>query len=87
MLQYLLGKARNVLPDYDAKAQEHLSLAVKLNPSFVDAWNELGKSLYDVLYLYSKKQKFFFPYSQVNATGRLEIHPLPKTVSPVQWTR
>jgi len=43
MLQYLLGKARNVLPDFDPKAQEHLSLAIKLNPSFVDAWNELGR--------------------------------------------
>jgi len=41
--QYLLGKARNVLPDHDTQALEHLSAAVKLNPSYVDAWNELGE--------------------------------------------
>jgi len=41
--QYLLGRARNVLPDFDSRALEHLSAAVKLNPSFVEAWNELGE--------------------------------------------
>jgi len=41
--QYLLGRARNVLPDFDPQALEHLSAAVKLNPSFVEAWNELGE--------------------------------------------
>lgn len=39
---YLLGKARNVMPEYDSEAQSYLSSAVKLNPSYVDAWNELG---------------------------------------------
>lgn len=42
-LFYLLGKARNVIPDYDPKAQELLSLAVKTDPTLVEAWNELGK--------------------------------------------
>jgi len=37
-----MGKTLNVMPEYDSKAQDHLSNAIKLNPSFVDAWNELG---------------------------------------------
>jgi len=41
--QYLFGRARNVLPDFDSRALEHLSASVKLNPSFVEAWNELGE--------------------------------------------
>ena len=43
VLQYLMGKTLNVMPEHDSKAQDHLSNAIKLNPSFVDAWNELGK--------------------------------------------
>lgn len=31
------------MPDYDSKAQEHLSLAVKSDPTLIEAWNELGK--------------------------------------------
>ena len=42
-LQYLMGRTRNVLPDYDQAALEHLSHSVKLNPSSVEAWNELGE--------------------------------------------
>ena len=39
---YLLGKAYNVENDYNAKAEELLSKAVKLNPHLIDAWNNLG---------------------------------------------
>ena len=31
------------MSEYDSKAQAYLSAAVKLNPSYVEAWNELGK--------------------------------------------
>lgn len=41
---YLLGRAHNVMPDHDPQAQSYLSSAVKLNPSYVEAWNELGNS-------------------------------------------
>ncbi|KZS18240.1 Tetratricopeptide repeat protein 5 [Daphnia magna] len=41
--QYLLGRAHNVMPEYDCEAQNYLSSAVKLNPSYVEAWNELGE--------------------------------------------
>ncbi|KAL4234244.1 Tetratricopeptide repeat protein 5 [Mactra antiquata] len=44
----LLGKILNVGPDYDNKAFEHLSKAVKLDPKLVEAWNNLGE-------LYCKK--------------------------------
>lgn len=30
------------MPEYDCEAQNYLSSAVKLNPSYVEAWNELG---------------------------------------------
>lgn len=39
----LRGKALNVLPAYDSKAQEALSKAVKLDPKLVEAWNNLGE--------------------------------------------
>lgn len=35
------------MPEQDSEALSYLSSAVKLNPSYVEAWNELGK---DVLY-------------------------------------
>ena len=44
VLYYLLGKTHNVMPDYDSQAQNYLSMAVKLNPSYVEAWNELGEN-------------------------------------------
>ncbi|XP_046463732.1 tetratricopeptide repeat protein 5-like [Daphnia pulex] len=43
VFQYLLGRAHNVMPHYDLEAQNYLSSAVKLNPSYVEAWNELGE--------------------------------------------
>ncbi|WAR11624.1 TTC5-like protein [Mya arenaria] len=39
----LLGRILNVMPDYDEKAYEYLSKAVKLDPKLVDAWNQLGE--------------------------------------------
>lgn len=37
----LTGKALNVTPDYSPKAEELLSKAVKLEPTLVEAWNQL----------------------------------------------
>lgn len=44
---YLLGKILNAKKFvYESKVEEFLSRAVKLNPNFVDAWNELGECLW-----------------------------------------
>ncbi|XP_065676651.1 tetratricopeptide repeat protein 5-like isoform X1 [Hydra vulgaris] len=40
----LRGKALNVLPYFDSRAVESLSKAVKLDPTLIEAWNELGES-------------------------------------------
>eukprot|EP00794_Sanderia_malayensis_P018594 gene18594-20460_t len=39
----LRGKALNVVTEYDAKAVDFLSKAVKLDPSLTEAWNNLGE--------------------------------------------
>ncbi|XP_028079882.1 tetratricopeptide repeat protein 5-like isoform X4 [Camellia sinensis] len=36
--EYLRGKILDVFPDYRKEAEDHLSKAVKLNPSLADAW-------------------------------------------------
>jgi len=41
---YLKGRLLNVSGDFSAEAEGLLSKAVKLNPSLVEAWNELGES-------------------------------------------
>ena len=41
--QYLRGWALNVLPDYNAEAEQLLSQAVKVEPNLVGAWNCLGE--------------------------------------------
>ncbi|OWM86258.1 hypothetical protein CDL15_Pgr011082 [Punica granatum] len=40
--EYLRGKILDVFPDYRKEAEDHLSKAVKLNPSLADAWLCLG---------------------------------------------
>lgn len=40
---YLRGQALNISPNYDSRAVDCLSKAVKLDPSLVEAWNELGE--------------------------------------------
>ncbi|XP_072357697.1 tetratricopeptide repeat protein 5 [Scyliorhinus torazame] len=42
-LLMLRGKALNVVADYRPQAEEALSRAVKLDPSLVEAWNQLGE--------------------------------------------
>ena len=41
---YLRGRALNVTTKHDAESERLLSKSVKLEPSFVEAWNELGES-------------------------------------------
>ena len=40
---YLKGRALNVLPDHNPEAETLLSRSVKLDPTLVEAWNELGE--------------------------------------------
>ena len=42
-LLFLRGHAHNVLTEFDAKCEEFLSRAVKLDPTLVEAWNSLGE--------------------------------------------
>ncbi|XP_031285261.1 tetratricopeptide repeat protein 5-like isoform X1 [Pistacia vera] len=44
--EYLRGKILDVVPDYRKEAEDHLSKAVKLNPSLTDAWLCLGVSIW-----------------------------------------
>ncbi|XAR72287.1 hypothetical protein NMG60_11018874 [Bertholletia excelsa] len=44
--QYLRGKLLDVFPDYRKEAEDHLSKAVKLNPSLADAWLCLGNCIW-----------------------------------------
>ncbi|XP_010066665.2 tetratricopeptide repeat protein 5, partial [Eucalyptus grandis] len=44
--EYLRGKTLDVFPDYKKEAEEHLSKAVKLNPSIADAWLCLGNCIW-----------------------------------------
>ena len=41
---YYRGRALNVTTEHNAESERILSRAVKLEPSFVEAWNELGES-------------------------------------------
>ncbi|KAI9088549.1 hypothetical protein K1719_029663 [Acacia pycnantha] len=44
--EYLRGKILDVCPDYNKEAEDHLSKAVKLNPSLADAWLCLGNCIW-----------------------------------------
>ncbi|XP_057426754.1 uncharacterized protein LOC130720157 [Lotus japonicus] len=44
--EYLRGKVLDVFPDYRKDAEDHLSKAVKLNPSLADAWLCLGNCIW-----------------------------------------
>ena len=39
----LRGKALNILPSYDKNAEDALAKAVKLDPTLVDGWTNLGE--------------------------------------------
>ncbi|KAB5538119.1 hypothetical protein DKX38_015652 [Salix brachista] len=44
--EYLRGKMLDVVPEYNKEAEDHLSKAVKLNPSLADAWLCLGNCIW-----------------------------------------
>nr|XP_029121757.1 tetratricopeptide repeat protein 5 isoform X5 [Elaeis guineensis] len=44
--EFLRGKILDVFPDYHKEAEDHLSKAVKLNPSLADAWLCLGNCIW-----------------------------------------
>ncbi|KAJ3695712.1 hypothetical protein LUZ60_001089 [Juncus effusus] len=44
--EFLKGKILDVFPDYRKESEDHLSKAVKLNPSLVDAWLCLGNCIW-----------------------------------------
>ncbi|XP_065881886.1 uncharacterized protein [Euphorbia lathyris] len=56
--EYLRGKVLDVLPDYRKEAEDHLSKAVKLNPSLADAWLCLGNCIWKKGDLSSAKNCF-----------------------------
>ena len=44
MFLYLKGRLLNISGDFNCQAEAVLSRAVKLSPTLVEAWNELGES-------------------------------------------
>ncbi|KAG9160292.1 hypothetical protein Leryth_018939 [Lithospermum erythrorhizon] len=44
--EYLRGKILDASPEYNKEAEEHLTKAVKLNPSLADAWLSLGNCIW-----------------------------------------
>ncbi|KAK8563998.1 hypothetical protein V6N13_005784 [Hibiscus sabdariffa] len=56
--EYLRGKILDVVPDYRKEAEDHLSKAVKLNPSLGDAWLCLGNCIWKKGDLTSAKNCF-----------------------------
>ncbi|XP_026402889.1 tetratricopeptide repeat protein 5-like isoform X1 [Papaver somniferum] len=56
--EFLRGKILDVLPDYRKEAEDHLSKAVKLNPSLADAWLCLGNCIWKKGDLLSAKNCF-----------------------------
>lgn len=63
--EYLRGKILDVFPDYRKEAEDHLSKAVKLNPSLADAWLCLGNCIWKKGDLPSAKNCFTLALSKV----------------------
>ncbi|XP_057962730.1 uncharacterized protein LOC131154169 isoform X2 [Malania oleifera] len=62
--EYLRGKILDVFPDYRKEAEDHLSKAVKLNPSLADAWLCLGNCIWKKGDLPSAKNCFTLALSK-----------------------
>ncbi|XP_009599616.1 uncharacterized protein [Nicotiana tomentosiformis] len=62
--EYLRGKVLDVVPVYKKEAEDHLSKAVKLNPSLVDAWLCLGNCIWKKGDLNAAKNCFTFALSK-----------------------
>uniref|UniRef100_A0A7N0TFW3 Tetratricopeptide repeat protein 5 OB fold domain-containing protein n=1 Tax=Kalanchoe fedtschenkoi TaxID=63787 RepID=A0A7N0TFW3_KALFE len=64
MFEYLRGKILDVFPEYNKEAEDHLSKAVKLNPSLGDAWLCLGNCIWKKGDLTSAKNCFTLALSK-----------------------
>ncbi|KAJ8570215.1 hypothetical protein K7X08_006792 [Anisodus acutangulus] len=62
--EYLRGKILDIVPVYKKEAEDHLSKAVKLNPSLVDAWLCLGNCIWKKGDLNAAKNCFTFALSK-----------------------
>ncbi|KAM7484619.1 hypothetical protein LguiA_000628 [Lonicera macranthoides] len=62
--EYLRGKVLDVFTDYRKEAEDHLSKAVKLNPSLADAWLCLGNCIWKKGELASAKNCFTLALSK-----------------------
>ncbi|KAL3824119.1 hypothetical protein ACJIZ3_020148 [Penstemon smallii] len=62
--EYLRGKVLDVFPEYKKEAEDHLSKAVKLNPSLQDAWLSLGNCIWKKGDLASAKNCFTLALSK-----------------------
>lgn len=62
--EYFKGKILDVFPDYKKEAEDHLSKAVKLNPSLADAWLCLGNCIWKKGDLPSSKNCFSLALSK-----------------------
>uniref|UniRef100_N1QXB2 Tetratricopeptide repeat protein 5 n=1 Tax=Aegilops tauschii TaxID=37682 RepID=N1QXB2_AEGTA len=72
--EFLMGKILDVFPDYCKEAEEHLSKAVKLNPSLVDAWLCLGNCIWKKGNLASARNCFLLALSKsIISFGRAQI--------------
>lgn len=69
--EYLRGKVFDVLPEYKKEAEDHLSKAVKLNPSLADAWLSLGNCIWKKGDLVSAKNCFTLGLSKGPHKGLL----------------
>ncbi|KAL9251867.1 Tetratricopeptide repeat protein 5-like protein [Drosera capensis] len=69
--EYLQGKVLDVFADYKKEAEDHLSKAVKLNPSLVDAWLSLGDCFWKKGDLLSAKNCFVLALSKVGQDKKI----------------
>ncbi|GMN38693.1 hypothetical protein TIFTF001_007918 [Ficus carica] len=73
--EYLRGKILDVFSDYRKEAEDHLSKAVKLNPSLADAWLCLGNCIWKKGDLSAAKNCFILALSKtsVGSENQAEI--------------
>ncbi|KAE8661136.1 putative undecaprenyl diphosphate synthase [Hibiscus syriacus] len=82
--EYLRGKILDVVPDYRKEAEDHLSKAVKLNPSLGDAWLCLGNCIWKKGDLTSAKNCFNLALSKVISHIRVLTFKCPDISSSKQ---
>ncbi|KAG6682908.1 hypothetical protein I3842_13G165500 [Carya illinoinensis] len=63
--EYLRGKILDVFPNYRKEAEDHLSKAVKFNPSLTVAWLCLGNCIWKKEDLSAAKNCFTLALSKV----------------------